>query len=466
LTEAAYHAVQYVESGMRLIREGLVLCVILLLMVLVDPFVSLSVFLLLAVTSGGFYVMVRRMLTRRAQLSQDHWTRQVQLVNQSLGAIKDAKVLGRESNLTEMFSREAGAIRHHETVYGVIGGLPRYLLEVLSVAAVFSVSAAFVLLGRPMNTLLPVIALFGVAVVRLVPVVNGINTALVDLRYRRPAFEVVCTELRTVEPAAAQAVRSANGQSRKNKLREGIRVENVHYRYPNSPTFALRGISLEIKAGEVVALIGASGGGKTTLIDVLLGLLTPTSGKVIVDGEDIHADLGAWQRQIGYIRQDVYLLDDTIRRNIAFGLPDADIDDVAVARAIEAAQLDEFVQGLPQRAETLVGDRGVRLSGGQRQRVGIARALYHAPGILVMDEATSALDDDTERDVIGAIERLRGDRTIIMVAHRLTTVRECDRLYLIDSGQIKDQGGFHELAVRHATLRGVTIPTTPDRRIA
>jgi ATP-binding cassette subfamily C protein len=317
-----------------------------------------------------------------------------------------------------------------------------------------------------MNTLLPVIALFGVAVVRLVPVVNGINTALVDLRYRRPAFEVVCTELRTVEPAAAQAVRSANGQSRKNKLREGIRVENVHYRYPNSPTFALRGISLEIKAGEVVALIGASGGGKTTLIDVLLGLLTPTSGKVIVDGEDIHADLGAWQRQIGYIRQDVYLLDDTIRRNIAFGLPDADIDDVAVARAIEAAQLDEFVQGLPQRAETLVGDRGVRLSGGQRQRVGIARALYHAPGILVMDEATSALDDDTERDVIGAIERLRGDRTIIMVAHRLTTVRECDRLYLIDSGQIKDQGGFHELAVRHATLRGVTIPTTPDRRIA
>jgi ATP-binding cassette subfamily C protein len=466
LTEAAYHGVQFVESGIRLVREGLVLLVILFLMVLVDPLVSLSVFALLAVTSGGFYLIVRRTLTRRAQLSQDHWTRQVQVVNQSLGAIKDAKMLGRESSLIEMFTEEARAIRHHEIFYALISGLPRYFLEVLSAAAVFSVSAAFVLLHRPLDALLPIIALFGVAVIRLVPAVNGINVALVDLRYKRPAFELVCAELRALEAPASRTTHATGGQGHDRRMREGIRVEGVHYRYPDASAWALRGVSLDIKAGEAVALIGVSGGGKTTLIDVLLGLLTPTSGRVIADGEDIHVNVAAWQRQIGYITQDVYLIDDTIRRNIAFGLPDDAIDEVAIARALKAAQLDAFVRGLSRGAETLVGDRGVRLSGGQRQRIGIARALYHDPGILVMDEATSALDDETERDVMEAIEELRGDRTIIMVAHRMTTVRDCDRLYLLEEGRIKDHGRFQEMAARHANLRGRSFQQAADRGIA
>jgi ATP-binding cassette, subfamily B, bacterial PglK len=240
-------------------------------------------------------------------------------------------------------------------------------------------------------------------------------------------------------------------------MQSAICLDKVHYRYPGAPRDALREVSLKIKAGEVVGFIGISGAGKSTLIDVILGLLIPTSGTVSIDGHNIHQHLSDWQRQIGYIPQDVYLIDDSIRRNVAFGLPDDEISDVAVARALRAAQIDDFVRGLPGGLETSVGNRGIRLSGGQRQRLGIARALYHDPGVLVMDEATSSLDDETERDVIAAIGRLREDRTVIMIAHRLTTVMNCDRLYLLEAGRVKDQGSFKELAARHVNVRGQFI---------
>jgi ATP-binding cassette subfamily C protein len=188
------------------------------------------------------------------------------------------------------------------------------------------------------------------------------------------------------------------------------------------------------------------------LIDLILGLLTPTKGEVCVDGQNIEDELPGWQRQIGYIPQDIYLIDDSIRRNIAFGLPDDEIDAGAVESALRAAQLDAFVDMLPGGADTIVGDRGVRLSGGQRQRIGIARALYHNPKVLVMDEATSALDSETERSVVGAIGELRGDRTIIIIAHRLSTVEGCDQLYLLDKGKIHDHGSYTELMLRHKQL--------------
>ena len=215
-----------------------------------------------------------------------------------------------------------------------------------------------------------------------------------------------------------------------------IRLVNVGYTYPSAAALALDNVNLRIGKGECIGFVGPSGSGKSTLVDVVLGLLTPGAGQVLVGGEDIQKNLRAWQDQIGYVPQSIYLTDDTLRRNVAFGLPDEAIDDARVRRAIGAAQLDEFIAGLPDGLDTLVGERGVRLSGGQRQRIGIARALYHDPAVLVLDEATSALDTATESGVMQAVAALQGAKTILIVAHRLSTVANCDRLYRLDRGRV------------------------------
>ena len=449
LTEEAVYASQFVKAGMRLVREGLALIFILVLMVLVEPVVSLIVCSLLVVATGAFFLSVRGALMHRGKLCEDHWSRRVQVISQSLGAIKDAKILGRESHLTQVFSGEVQGLQRHETFYEVVSALPRYVLEAVAVTAIVPIASAFAFLGRPFDEMLPVLALFGVAVIRLVPAMAAINTSLVDIRYRRPAMELVCSELLALEaPRESQAVKSSV-HPKFSKMREAICIENVHYRYPEAPTESLAGLSLKITSGTTIAFVGPSGAGKSTLIDIILGLLTPTRGHVLVDGRDIQEDLTGWQRQIGYVPQDIYLFDDSIRRNIAFGLPDDEINDLAVARAVQTAQLEDLVRTLPHGLDTPVGNEGVRLSGGQRQRIAIARALYHDPSILVMDEATNALDHETEREIIGAIDRLRGDRTIILVAHRLTTIRHCDTVYLLNAGKLQDQGNFRELVQRH-----------------
>jgi ATP-binding cassette subfamily C protein len=217
---------------------------------------------------------------------------------------------------------------------------------------------------------------------------------------------------------------------------ETLTLENVHYVYPGAADEALKGVSLTIRRGTTVGFIGASGAGKSTLIDIVLGLLTPIDGRVLVDGVDIHKDLPAWQREIGYVPQKFYLIDDSIRRNIAFGIDEDKIDDVAVARAVQAVQMESFVNTLPQGLETAVGHEGLRLSGGQRQRIAIARALYHDPSILVMDEATNALDVESESEVLAAVHALQGDKTVIIVAHRLSAVAGCDQLFRLEAGQL------------------------------
>jgi ATP-binding cassette, subfamily B, bacterial PglK len=456
LIDESIHCMEFVKGGVRLLREGLVLAVVFVLLMFFDPLVSLSVFLLLAFASGGFYLSVRRALTARGELSQEHWNHQVKIVNQTLGAIKDIKMLGRDEHMMKLFNLEVECSQRHDTFYLVVSALPKLFLEVLSVIALVLVAGLFVLAGRPVQAMLPVLALLGVVVARLVPAAITINVSLADIRYKRPAFDLVCAELEhfdAPDPSLAHPVRKVVTESAPHKMQRGIRVKNIHYRYSGALVDALQEVSIEISAGEAVAFIGQSGAGKSTLIDIILGLLTPNSGQIFVDGSDIHQDLSAWQRQIGYIPQSIYLIDDSIRRNIAFGLNDDEINEVALARALQAAQLESFVHNLPEGLDTVIGNRGIRLSGGQRQRISIARALYHDPTVLVMDEATNALDNETEREVIDAIDRLRRGRTIIMVAHRMTTVRSCDRLYLLQEGRVKDQGSYSELATRHRNLR-------------
>jgi ABC-type multidrug transport system fused ATPase/permease subunit len=276
--------------------------------------------------------------------------------------------------------------------------------------------------------------LFAAASYRLMPSMNRVLGAIQSIRYAGPMFSVLNEELKLSAPEPAPRTGSAEG------IHHEIRLEGVTYTYPGAAVPALRKLSINIQKGETVGFIGTSGAGKSTLVDVILGLLEPEVGEVIVDGQDVRENMRRWQDQIGYVPQSIYLTDDTLFRNVAFGLPDEQIDESAVVRAIRAAQLQDFVAELPKGLQTVIGERGVRLSGGQRQRIGIARALYHDPAVLVLDEATSALDTATERGVLSAVIALHGSKTVLIVAHRLSTVEHCDRIYRLDHGSVVAEG--------------------------
>jgi ATP-binding cassette subfamily C protein len=451
-------AVRLMSSMMLVVREGLVLAVVFFLLLILDPLVSIAAFAVLGTAVAVFYISLRRSLLHRGRLTLLHRGRLLQTVNQTIGAIKDTKVLGRESYVIDTFRREVEGIQHHDFFRKVVTALPRLFLEVLGVASIVLVAAVFLFLGRSIESMLPVLALFAVGAVRLVPAFNSITTSLVQVRSQYPALEVVAQELTDLEKDDQTEPARGDGEMPEMPGSPGITIDGLHYRYPGASSESLRGVSVEIRSGEAIGFIGPSGAGKSTLVDVILGLLTPTSGEVRVDGRRFEDNISYWQRQIGYIPQDIYLIDDSIRRNIAFGLPDDQVDEDAIDSAIRAAQLESFVASLPEGLETVVGDRGIRLSGGQRQRIGIARAVYHNPRVLVMDEATSALDGETEKAVVAAIGKLRGDRTIITVAHRLTTVQGCDRVYLLEDGKISDQGSFSNLMSRHEHLLGSSRP--------
>ena len=456
-TTDAVQAIQLVSSAMKLLRETLVLAVVFILLLITDPLVSLSVFLTLGLATAVFYLAMRSALSRRGQLARGHRAAQVKAINQGLGAIKEAKLRGSEPQLLHMFDREVRGLHQQQAFQRFVNELPRLFLETLAITAVLLVSAVFVVLGRPMEEMLPVLSLLAVAVVRAVPAFTVITRALTQMRFQRPSLEKVVRDLSELErerplSALPAGLLAADTSANAPAAPESIRLENLHFRYPGADADTLAGISLDIRRGESVGIIGPSGSGKSTLTDVILGLLEPTSGRVLVDGEDIHARLAVWQRRIGYVPQDIYLLDDTIRRNIAFGVEDPDVDASRLSEAVRAANLEPVIECFNDGLETVIGNRGIRLSGGQRQRIAIARALYAHPGVLVLDEATSALDNETEKEVVAAIDRLRGERTIITIAHRITTLRDCDRLYLLANGRIERQGSYADLAPRVQAL--------------
>jgi ABC-type multidrug transport system fused ATPase/permease subunit len=321
---------------------------------------------------------------------------------------------------------------------------PRLWLELLAIGGLALLVTSMLAQGRDMVSIVPTLGLFAVAAFRLMPSVNRVLAAVQSLRYAHVVIDTLYEEFKldVPEPVANQA----NGVTHPvSAFKAEIHLSILGYTYPNATLPAISDISITIQKGQSAGFIGPSGAGKSTLIDVILGLLPPSSGQVLVDGQDIGKNLRAWQDQIGYVPQMIYLTDDTLRRNVAFGLPDGQIDDTAVRRAIRDAQLEEFVASLPDGIESKVGERGVRLSGGQRQRIGIARALYHNPSVLVLDEATSALDSETEVDVMQAITALKGNKTILIVAHRLSTVKNCDQLYQLEHGKLVAYGTAMEI---------------------
>ena len=451
-----------------LVLEGLTIVAITGLLLVREPLISLVALALLGGATLGFIRAVRGRMAAYGAEMYGRRTDMIRTVNEGLGGIKITRVLGRERHFAEAFADHAARYAHAARFRQTAADLPRLYLETTAVLGLLAVAALLLLQHRPMQVFVPVLSLFGVAVVRMVPSVNRVTGAITTLRYGRHDLDAVYGDLAQLDAAAVRP--AARPVATGLPLTRGIEFQGVTFRYPTAPAPALHRISLHIRKGTAIGIVGPTGSGKTTFVDLILGLLQPTEGRILVDGVDIHDDIRAWQDRVGYVPQDTYLTDDTIRRNIALGLADAAIDPAAIDRAVEAAQLADFVASLPDGLDTMVGERGVRLSGGQRQRIGIARALYTDPEVLVMDEATSSLDGQTERFVMQAVESLRENRTVILVAHRMTTVRNCDVLVMLADGGVAHTGTYAELIASSQRFRGMASvddsPQAPTPAVA
>jgi len=425
-----------VVSAMLLLTEGLVLLGIGSLLLLVELRGVLVVALVLGTAAWVFHYSTRARIARWGEARQHHEGLRIQHLQQGLGGAKDVKLLGREDGfLTQYLVHNTQSARVAQ-FQSTLQQLPRLWLELLAVAGLATLVLTMLAQGEGMDNVLPTLGLFAAAAFRLMPSVNRGLGAVQSIRYGLPVINTLHEELKLGMPEPTAGQNTNRGVA----FQREIRLSDIRYTYPSAPAPVLTQLSLSIERGESVGFIGPSGSGKSTIVDLILGLLTPDVGQVTVDGQDIQQNLRTWQDQIGYVPQSIYLSDDTLRRNVAFGLSNEQIDGVAVQRAIKAAQLEEFVMSLPQGLETIVGERGIRLSGGQRQRIGIARALYHDPTLLVLDEATSSLDTITERDVMSAITDLQGSKTILIATHRLSTVEHCDRLYRVKLGSVVGEG--------------------------
>jgi ABC-type multidrug transport system fused ATPase/permease subunit len=380
----------------------------------------------------GFHLLVRRNVGRYGLLQQNAQALRIKSISQGLGGIEEIKVLGREAYFVSEFAKHERTFSEVSRYAMVLNQMPRLFMETVAFSALFLAVAGVLLSGGRAADLLPTLALFAVAAMRLMPSVNRIQSAITRISYYRPSIGVVCTDARREQQEGAGEPESSDIQ-----FAHEITLRDISYIYPGASSPSLQGINLTIPKGASVAVVGASGAGKTTLADIILGLLKPSSGQILVDGEDVDRSLASWQRHLAYIPQTIFLSDDSIRRNVAFGIEDDEIDDDRVWSALELAQLKAHVEAMPCQLDTVVGERGVSLSGGQRQRVGIARALYNNPDVLILDEATSALDADTERAISQSIDALAGSKTLIVIAHRLSTIEKCTLKIHLHNGRIE-----------------------------
>lgn len=356
---------------------------------------------------------------------------------QAIYGIKDVKVLHREAFFADNYESNGKIGAKLNQKYAIINALPRILIETIFMVSILGYLVVCVALGDDMTQMLPTLTAFGLAAVRLLPCVNRINTYLTDISYFRPCLDYVYENMNIneISKKTNQTLLPVD-ETKTMQLRNKIELKDIVYAYPNTDVLIFDHADMEIPYGKSIGIMGPSGAGKSTIVDILLGLLKVHEGQILCDGDNVFDNYPAWLAQIGYIPQSIYLVDEPIRNNIAFGIADDEIDDNRIWQVLEEAQLKEFIQTLPEGLDTAIGDRGVRLSGGQRQRLGIARALYHNPEILVFDEATSALDNETEAAVMEAINSFHGKKTMVIIAHRLNTIEKCDIIYKVEGGKI------------------------------
>jgi ATP-binding cassette, subfamily B, bacterial PglK len=427
---------------MNLITYSTIVIMLIILLILVDPKLSIIVGFILGGAYGVIYKITRNFLKRigneRMKANQKRFT----VIVEAFGAAKEIKVGGLEQVYTKRFSEPAKISAQHAASSQLVGNLPKFFLEAIAFGGMVLMILYLISRSGTFIEALPIISLYAFAGYRLMPAIQQIYVSLSQLRYIGGSLDALYEDL--------ISIKSLNHKKDIHplSLKKNIGLNHIYYHYPNSSRTALKNITLNIPARATVGLVGSTGSGKTTLVDIILGLFEVKQGTLEVDGQVINEqNRRSWQSSIGYVPQQIFLTDDSVAGNIAFGVDFKDIDLEAVEKAAKIANLHEFViNELPLKYKTTIGERGVRLSGGQRQRIGIARALYHNPQVLILDEATSALDNLTEQAVMEAVHNLGENITIILIAHRLSTVKKCDTIFLLEKGELKEQGTFEELA--------------------
>lgn len=426
---------QAVLFTLQLITECCVCLLLGLFLFLTDKTITMGVVLILGVFVWIFLNTIKRKSKILGAQTREMSSQESKWVRQSFEGIKEIKILNRENFFLKKFDDTCSLYMESVRKYQVINSAPKPIFETVCVAALLTVVAVKIARGVDLTYFIPVLSAFAVATFRLLPSFGRLTSYINSIIYNKVAIDAVYHDLKEVE----QLVRD-NKERYENQeiltMDKAIQIQNVSFRYPEVDKYVLQDVFLEIPKGKSVAFIGPSGAGKTTLADVILGILDPEDGRILVDDIDIRTNPNGWHRNLGYIPQNIYLMDDSIRNNILFGIPEEEADETKVWAALEDAQLKNFVESLSDGLDTVIGERGVRLSGGQRQRIGIARALYNNPEILVLDEATSALDNDTESAVMDAINHLSGKKTLIIIAHRLSTIENCDLIYEVRNGKV------------------------------
>lgn len=426
-------------SMISLVSEAVVFALLCIVMVVTDWKLLLFLIVVFGVLSLVMIKVLKPQLSRLGEKNQAIQSRIAKWRIQAIYGIKDVKVLHREAFFADNYEHSgkigAGYARRH----AVLNNTPRLLIEAVFMTSILIYIILYIQMGNDASTLIPMLTAFGVAAIRMMPSVNRINTYMTDISYFRPCLDYVYENMNINEISRRnnQTLRLAD-TSKKMQLRDKIALKGIVYAYPNTDKLIFDHADMVVPYGKSVGIMGPSGAGKSTIVDILLGLLKVREGSITCDGENIFDNYPAWLAQIGYIPQSIYLVDEPVRNNIAFGIADEEIDDSRIWQALEEAQLADFIRGLPEGLDTAIGDRGVRISGGQRQRLGIARALYHNPEILVFDEATSALDNETEAAVMEAINSFHGKKTMVIIAHRLNTIEKCDIIYKVDEGKIQE----------------------------
>lgn len=430
--------------------------VVALIALLVHTYALATVIIaFILILSIGLFQFFKDRLAKWGEEGHDAYIEMIRLVNHGLGGLKETRVIGCESYFSEQLEQQAKKFSHGASLAVSFSSLPRYVIEAFLITFLIIFTFLFISINQhsqnPQN-LSAVLGIFALSSIRLLPAVSSLLSSMNSIRYKSYSLDKLYLDFKELETLHLPKEKISNQKRENMKMfSERVALDNVIYSYPGASKKSLTGISLEIKKGQSIGLIGKSGAGKTTLVDIILGLLIPLDGDILLDNVSIYKNLRGWQDMIGYVPQSIFLIDDTLERNIAFGVQDDQINHQQLYNAIEAAQLLELIEQLPNGLQTMVGERGVLLSGGQRQRVGIARALYHEREILVFDEATAALDNETEALVTESIKALSGIKTMIIIAHRLSTIEHCDTIYMMKDGQVVKSGSYQDVVLGNPT---------------
>lgn len=427
-------------SSLQLVSEAVVFTCLVAVLLVVDAKMIMTIAALLVVVLFLIKVVIKPIMVKAGQENQDYYSGLFKWIEQSVMGIKEIKIANKEQYFINEYAKCGFGYVSAVQRYNLYNSTPRLLIETVCIAGLVLYMLVVMLQGATVTEMMPQLTTFGLAAMRLIPSANRINNYLTSISYFEPFFMGVSDNLQEdIHDDSIEYDVAAYEHAKevvKMDIKKEIVLQDITYKYPNTETLIFNHADMNIPIGAAIGIVGTSGSGKTTIVDVMLGLLNLQTGKIMADGVDVQTNYEGWLKNIGYIPQTIFMIDSTIRKNVAFGFADEDIDDERVWEVLKEAQLDEFVRGLPEGLDTGIGERGIRISGGQRQRIGIARALYEDPEVLVLDEATSALDNDTEAAIMDSINRLHGKKTLVIIAHRLQTIEKCDMVFRVENGKI------------------------------